>query len=171
MALLHTPAFNPAFTLPAFALPDVAGRVWSAEDCRGPKGLVLAFICNHCPYVQRVARDLAKSATELAKVGVGTAAIMSNDYENYPEDAPDKMAVFAAQHGFTFPYLIDADQALARACGAVCTPDLFGFDADNALVWRGKVEDMEGAMTQVATTGKAPADQPPSLGCSLTWKD
>ncbi len=173
------------FGLPAvdFRLPDLNGRPWSLADIRGPKGTLVMFICNHCPYVQAVVDRLVRDVRDLQALGIGAAAIMSNDVVHYPDDAPDRMRAFAARHGFTFPYLYDESQEVARAYGAVCTPDFFGYDADLGLQYRGRLDasrreagppdarrELFEAMRQVAATGRGPAEQIPSMGCSIKWK-
>ena len=172
------------FDLPAphFALPDVGGRVYGLEELRGPKGLLVMFICNHCPYVKSIADKLVAEADALRGVGVATVAICSNDAEAYPEDGFEKMGEFARAHGFSFPYLHDASQEVAKAYGAVCTPDFFGYNADGGLQYRGRLDasraapgpddlprELFDAMVQVSETGQGPADQVPSIGCSIKW--
>ncbi len=165
-----------------FDLPDTDGASWSLESLRGPNGLVIAFICNHCPYVLAIADRLAMEAAALKEIGVGFAAICSNDAVSHPADSYEKMGEFARRHGFSFPYLHDADQSVARVFGAACTPDFFGFDAELALQYRGRLDDagrserpperreLLEAMAQVAETGKGPAEQTASIGCSIKWK-
>ena len=166
-----------------FHLPDLDGRLWSLADVRGPKGTLVMFICNHCPYVQAVVDRLVRDVRDLQALGVGVAAVMSNDVVHYPEDAPDRMKEFAARHGFTFPYLYDETQEVARAYDAVCTPDFFGYDAGLGLQYRGRLDasrreagppdarrELFEAMRQVAATGRGPAEQVPSMGCSIKWK-
>jgi peroxiredoxin len=168
---------------PGFALPDTAGRVWTLDALRGNRGTLVAFICNHCPYVIAIADRLVRDANDLAVLGVNTVAICSNDPVAYPADAPDRMADFAKAHGFPFPYLHDADQSVARGWGAVCTPDFFGYNADLKLQYRGRLDesrketapegvrrDLFEAMKQVAQTGHGPKEQIPSMGCSIKWK-
>lgn len=166
----------------AFDLPGVDGKRYTPASARGPNGLVVLFICNHCPYVQAVAGRIAQDAKELAAQGVGTIAISSNDAATYPEDSFANMKLFAQRHGFTFPYVYDESQAIAREYGAVCTPDPFGFDRDLELVYRGRIDDsgrtpnpgarreLFEAMVEVAKTGKATGKQTPSIGCSIKWK-
>ena len=168
---------------PAFSLPGTDGRTWSLDQIRGPKGTVVMFICNHCPYVIAVLDRLAEDMAALAEIGVGSAAICSNDAVNYPADSFDRMVEMAESRRFPFPYLHDADQSVARAWDAVCTPDFFGFDADLGLQYRGRLDaarldapapglrrDLLEAMRQVAETGKGPAEQIASMGCSIKWK-
>lgn len=165
-------------------LQSVDGETLSIFDQAGPNGLVIAFICNHCPYVKAVIARVVRDANDLAKAGVGFIAISSNDVTAYPEDSFENMKLFAKQHAFTFPYLYDEDQSVARAYGAACTPDFFGFNKDLKLQYRGRLDtskreagdsdlrrDLYLAMRQVAETGNAPKDQIASIGCSIKWKD
>jgi len=165
-------------------LPGVDGRNHRIFDHAGRNGLVVAFICNHCPYVKAVIDRIVRDATELKDHGVGFVAISSNDVEAYPQDSFPEMARFAASHGFTFPYLFDADQTVARAYGAVCTPDFFGYNGALELQYRGRLDasrretgpgdlrrDLFEAMRDIARTGKGPRDQVASIGCSIKWKD
>ena len=165
-------------------LPGVDGKAHRIFDCRGENGLLVAFICNHCPYVKAVIDRLVRDARDLAAIGIGTVAISSNDVEAYPQDSFDNMERFAEAHGFAFPYLYDGDQRVARDYGAVCTPDFFGFDRDLKLQYRGRIDasrkeqapegtrrDLFEAMRQVAETGEGPREQIPSIGCSIKWKD
>ncbi|MEO0637993.1 MAG: thioredoxin family protein, partial [Pseudomonadota bacterium] len=142
MALLNTPP--PALGTPApgfsLATADGAQKV-SLEGAMGSNGLVVAFVCNHCPYVLAVAERMVADFHTLQAEGVGVVAIMSNDWRIVPDDAPDKMVSFAAQYGFNFPYLVDETQAIAQAYGAVCTPDFFGYDSDGKLAYRGRLDD------------------------------
>lgn len=168
---------------PDFDLPGIDGRRWTLADVRGPAGTVVLFICNHCPFVKAVAGRLAEDAVELKAAGIGVVAIMPNDAVAYPADSFDQMKEFALEHRFGFPYLIDESQDVARAYGAVCTPDVFGYDADLKLAYRGRIDaagrhapaeplrrDLVEAMREIARTGKGPADQPASIGCSIKWK-
>ena len=169
-------------TAPTFALPDPEGSVHTLEQVMGERGLLVAFICNHCPYVVAVIDRLVVDAAVLKEEGVNTVAIMSNDYATYTDDSPDKMMQFAARHGFGFPYLVDETQDVARAWGAVCTPDFFGLNAAGELQYRGRIDDAKmgdadgrtpellNAMRQIAATGKGPAEQFPSMGCSVKWR-
>lgn len=183
MAALNPPLCNFGWKAPDFDLPGTDGRRHSLEALHGPKGLVVVFICNHCPFVQAVVDRLVRDARDLAAKGIGFAAISSNDVAAYPEDGFAEMGEFARRHGFSFPYLYDEDQSVARAYGAVCTPDFFGFNADLELQYRGRLDDtgrntprpdarreLYEAMTLVADTGRGPADQVASIGCSLKWK-
>ena len=168
---------------PDFRLPATDGRTYALKDVSGEKGAVIVFICNHCPYVKAVIGRLTADARLLIGEGVGFAAICSNDAASYPEDSFDKMREFAKRHEFPFPYLHDETQDVARAYGAVCTPDFFGFDRDLKLKYRGRLDEgrtappppgarreLVEAMRAIATTGLAPAEQVPSIGCSIKWK-
>lgn len=168
---------------PDFRLPGVDGRLHALSELRGERGTLVAFICNHCPYVIAIADRLADEARALAALGVATVAICSNDAQAYPEDGFDRMGAFAQKHGFGFPYLHDATQAVARAYGAVCTPDFFGFDRALDLQYRGRLDEsgrgparpgarreLHEAMQAVAETGRGPAAQTPSIGCSIKWR-
>jgi peroxiredoxin len=167
---------------PDFLLPATDGRSYGLHDIKGQNGTLIVFICNHCPYVKAVIDRLARDAAELAGLGIGTAAISSNDAVAYPEDSFDNMKRFAAEHRLPFPYLYDESQDVARAHGAVCTPDFFGFNADLGLQYRGRLDesrkqgspgarrDLFEAMKQVAQTGQGPREQVPSIGCSIKWK-
>ena len=163
-------------------LPGTDGRMHSLVGHRGENGLVVAFICNHCPYVVAVVARMVRDAEALAKRGIGFVAICSNDAEAYPADSFENMQRFAAEHGLAFPYLHDADQSLARAYDAVCTPDFFGFNKDLELQYRGRLDasrrdtgpadlkrDLHDAMIMVAETGQGPREQVPSMGCSIKW--
>jgi len=167
---------------PDFALPGTDGRSWRYADAIGPAGLVVMFIC-HCPYVKAVVDRIVRDAGALREAGIGAVAISSNDAVAYPEDSFDRMQEFAQQHGFDFSYLYDASQQVARAYGAVCTPDFFGFDRERVLQYRGRLDasgrlpatpdtrrELYEAMLQVARTGRGPDVQNPSIGCSIKWK-
>lgn len=166
-----------------FRLKGVDGKDWSLADARGPRGTLVMFICNHCPYVKAVIGRIVREATALKAHGIGCVAIMSNDTVSHPEDGVDAMARFAEQHGFPFPYLLDETQAVARAYGAVCTPDFFGYNAADELQYRGRLDasrtqlvpdaprELYHAMVCVAESGHGPADQIPSMGCGIKWRD
>jgi len=182
MAALETPRVTPGGKAVDFHLKGTDEKVYTLADVRGPKGLLVMFICNHCPFVQAIASKLTRDTKDLAAIGIGSVAIMSNDTVAYPEDSFDNMVRFKQKHGFPFPYLIDATQEVAKAYDAVCTPDFFGFDADLTLRYRGRLDasgrnQLEGAkrelfeaMRQVAEAGQAPAEQVPSIGCSIKWR-
>ncbi len=169
---------------PDATLPGTDGRTHSILGQAGPNGLVVAFICNHCPYVKAVIARIVRDASDLRAHGIGFVAVSSNDAVAYPEDSFDNMKVFAKANTFTFPYLYDEDQKVARAWDAVCTPDFFGFNAKGELQYRGRLDesrreagpanarrDLYEAMLQVARTGEGPREQIASMGCSIKWKD
>jgi peroxiredoxin len=165
-----------------FDLPGVDGRRHTRDSARGDRGLLVMFLANHCPYVRTIAAKIARDTDALAAVGIGSIAIMSNDASAYPEDSFDNMKRFAAEHRFNFPYVIDESQDVARAYDAGCTPEFFGFDADLALAYRGRLDasgrspdpnarrELYEAMVQVATSGRAPVEQVPAIGCSIKWR-
>lgn len=179
--LLNTPLCDFGWKAPDFTLCDPDGRSYDMSSQVGEKGLLIAFICNHCPYVKAIADRLAADARTLQAEGVNVLAVMSNDYQDVPADAPPQMKQFAQQHGFTFPYLVDEDQTVGRSYGAVCTPDFFGLNSDGELQYRGRLDDARmgdasdrtpellNAMRQIADTGNGPAEQTPSMGCSIKW--
>jgi len=165
-----------------FALKGIDGKTYSLADVRGPKGTLVVFISNHCPYVKASINRIVAEAKSLREIGVGTIAIMPNDTKTYREDSFDDMKAFAAKHGFTFPYVIDETQKVARAYDAQCTPDFFGFNAQDELQYRGRLDasriqpaanarrDLFEAMKQAAETGSGPREQFPSMGCSIKWR-
>lgn len=166
-----------------FSLPGTDGKTHTLGDISGPNGTLVMFICNHCPYVLAVLDRIIRDARDLSALGIGVAAISSNDATAYPQDRFDKMAELARDRDFPFPYLHDADQSVARAYGAVCTPDFFGFDPNGGLQYRGRLDasrkaagpadlrrDLFEAMRQIAKTGLGPPDQIASMGCSIKWK-
>ncbi|MCU7796279.1 MAG: thioredoxin family protein [Candidatus Thiodiazotropha sp. (ex Myrtea spinifera)] len=184
MVSLETPICDFDLPAPDFSLPGVDGRVWSLQDCMGEKGLLVMFICNHCPYVKAVQQRIARDVHELMPLGVNAVAIMSNDPHEYPEDSFENMQQVAVQHGYPFPYLLDETQDVAKAYGAVCTPDFFGYNVDAKLQYRGRLDesrketagpdvrrDLFEAMKQVAETGHGPREQIPSMGCSIKWRE
>ena len=180
--LLDTPICEFGLKAPAFNLPDPDGKMHSLDDVMGEKGLLVAFICNHCPYVKAIIDRLVEDAAALQAEGVGVVAIMPNDFTKVPADSPAEMRKFAEQHGMPFPYLVDETQEVGRAYDAVCTPDFFGYNAKGELQYRGRLDDagkggdasnrtpeLLDAMRQVAGTGKGPGNQSPSMGCSIKW--
>jgi len=184
MASTQPPVCDFGAPAPDFSLPDTRGHQHSRDSLMGEKGMVLMFICNHCPYVIAIAQKLARDGKELQEMGFGVAAICANDAEVYPADSFENMAPFAAKYGFSFPYLHDESQAVAKAYGAVCTPDFFGYNAKGELQFRGRLDgsgrnpspdntprELIEAMALVAETGHGPAVQTPSIGCSIKWKD
>lgn len=170
---------------PDFTLMDtVSGGQLNLADCAGERGTLVMFICNHCPYVLAVLDRIVRDAKELQAMGIGVVAISSNDVAAYPQDGPDHMSTLAQEHGFTFPYLYDETQEVARAYDAACTPDFFGFNAQGGLQYRGRLDasrkeaaepdvrrDLFEAMAQIAQTGQGPREQIASMGCSIKWKD
>ncbi len=165
-----------------FALESVDGESYTLERVRGPKGTLVMFICNHCPYVKSVIGRIAWEAKALQALGIGVIAINANDPEAYPEDSFANMKEFVARHGLGFPYVVDRTQEVGRAYGAVCTPDFFGFDKDLELQYRGRLDEskttlvagarreLHEAMVQIAETGRGPAEQIASMGCSIKWR-
>jgi peroxiredoxin len=165
-----------------FDLPGVDGKRYALASTRGPNGVLVMFICNHCPYVKAVLDHLVRDCTELAAHGIGAVAIMSNDPAEYSEDSFDNMQRVARERKFSFPYVFDESQQVARSYGAVCTPDFFGFNAQLGLQYRGRLDasrtspvpgarrDLFEAMVAVAKTGQGPKEQVPSIGCSIKWR-
>ena len=165
-----------------FQLEGIDGKTYGLEDVRGPKGTLVMFICNHCPYVKSVISRIVSDVAALRAKGIGAIAIMANDTESYPEDSFENMKAFAKAHGFSFPYVIDRSQEVARAYDAVCTPDFFGFNAELELQYRGRLDESKTtpvpnarrelfeAMTRIAETGEGPRDQVASMGCSIKWR-
>jgi len=166
-----------------FDLSGVDGRRHTLASARGPNGLLVMFICNHCPYVKAIRARMVRDCRELAGHGIGSIAVMSNDPTEYPEDSFENMRRVAAEEGFTFPYVLDVTQAVAKAYDAVCTPEFFGFNAALELQYHGRLDasktaPVEGAkrelfdaMVEIARTGRGPAEQTTALGCSIKWKD
>ncbi|MEM9302041.1 MAG: thioredoxin family protein [Pseudomonadota bacterium] len=182
MALTYTPDPEIGKSAPAFDLPGVDGRQHSFASVAGKHGTLVMFICNHCPYVKSINERLVEDAKTLQAMGVGVIAIMSNDPTDYPEDSFENMQQVATQFGYPFPYVIDETQAVAKAYGAVCTPDFFGYDAAGKLVYRGRLDaagaepsrgdlkrDLVDAYREFIDTGSMPAEQTPSMGCSIKW--
>lgn len=184
MVSLETPVCE--FGEPAidFSLPGVDGKTWSLAECAGPNGLLVMFICNHCPYVKSIRERIVRDTNELKAMGVNSVAIMSNDPSLNDEDSFGNMKKISDQFGFSFPYLFDEAQTVAKAYGAVCTPDFFGYNGKLELQYRGRLdasrkETAEGdvrrdlflGMKEMAETGSGPTEQIPSMGCSIKWKD
>ena len=168
---------------PAFSLPDPNGKIHSLDDFAGRPALLVAFICNHCPYVKHVAPAFTRLAKEYQGRGVGVIAINANDFEHYPDDSPAKMKEEIAERGYTFPYLVDETQQVARAYRAACTPDFFLFDADRKLVYRGQMDasrpgnnlpvtgkDLRDALDAVLAGRPLAKEQRPSIGCNIKWR-
>ncbi|HAO25127.1 MULTISPECIES: thioredoxin family protein [unclassified Methylophaga] len=180
---LETPVCDFGQAAIDFALPGTDNKIWTPEDCRGENGLLIMFICNHCPYVKAIMDRLIRDTNELKQLGINSVAISANDVADYPEDSFDNMKTVAEQNGFSFPYLYDESQEVAQAYGAVCTPDFFGYNKDLTLQYRGRLDasrkeaapadvrrDLFEAMKQVAQTGHGPEQQIPSMGCSIKWR-
>lgn len=182
MVSLHPPVCDFDQGAINFSLPGVDGKTWTLTDCVGAKGLLVMFICNHCPYVQSIRDRIVRDTDELKQMGINTVAIMSNDPTDYQEDSFENMKKVAEEFNFGFPYLLDETQQIAKAYGAVCTPDFFGYNADLKLQYRGRLDesrkeaaavdvrrDLFEAMKLVTETGKGPFEQIPSMGCSIKW--
>jgi len=182
MVSTETSVCNFGWKAVEFDLPGVDGKRHTLFSARGPNGLLVMFICNHCPYVKAVIDRIVRDAKELAGHGVGSIAIMSNDPADYPEDSFDNMKRVAREKGFPFPYVLDEAQEVAKAYDAVCTPDFFGFNARLELQYRGRLDasrreavpgarrELYEAMLQIARTGEGPREQTPSMGCSIKWR-
>ncbi|MFZ5509814.1 MAG: thioredoxin family protein [Pseudomonadota bacterium] len=182
MVSMTTPICDFGWQAVDFDLPGVDGKRYNLASVRGPNGLLLMFICNHCPYVRAVIDRIVRDCRELKEHGIGSVAIMANDPTDYPEDSFDNMVRVARERDFPFPYLLDETQEVAKAYGAVCTPDFFGFDKDLGLQYRGRLDasrkepvpgarrELFEAMVQVARTGQGPREQFPSMGCSIKWR-
>lgn len=183
MVSTPTPVCNFGWKAVDFDLPGVDGKRYNLASVRGPNGLLVMFICNHCPYVKAVIDRIVRDTQELKQYGIGSIAIMSNDPTDYPEDSWDNMVRIASEKRFPFPYVLDETQEVAKAYGAVCTPDFFGFNANLELQYRGRLDesrketapegvrrDLFEAMKQIAQTGQGPREQIPSIGCSIKWK-
>jgi peroxiredoxin len=181
MVRTETPVPDLGQPAPAFDLPGVDGQQWTLESARGPNGLVVMFVCNHCPYVKAVLDKIIRDARDLQALGIGVIAISANDPTDYPEDSFDNMKRLARERQFPFPYVYDETQEVAKAYGAVCTPDFFGYGKDLKLRYRGRLDasgrnpdpnarrELFEAMRQIATTGETPREQIPSVGCSIKW--
>ncbi len=182
MVSLQPPLCDFGWKARDFDLPGVDGKRYNLAAARGKNGLLVMFICNHCPYVKSIRDRIVRDARELQQHGINTIAIMSNDPADYPEDSFESMQQVAREYGYPFPYVFDETQQVAKDYGAVCTPDFFGFNARLELQYRGRLDasrketapdaarDLFNAMVQVAQTGQGPRDQIPSVGCSIKWK-
>jgi len=182
MALTETPICNFGEPAKNFDLQSTENKKVSLQDIKGEKGTLIMFICNHCPYVKAIIKDIVEDVKYLEGLGIKSAAIMSNDVKNYPDDSFENMISFSKSHNFSFPYLIDSTQVIAKKYGAVCTPDFFGYNNNLELQYRGRIKelknlkpvsagnsDLRKAMKMVANTGKGPEEQIPSMGCSIKW--
>ena len=182
MVLTKTPICNFGEKAKNFNLLSTENKKITLSNVKGENGTLIMFICNHCPYVKAIIKDLVDDVKFLEDLGVKSAGIMSNDVKNYPEDSFENMISFSKLHGFSFPYLIDETQAAAKEYGAVCTPDFFGYNKNLELQYRGRIRelkdlkpvrkndsDLKVAMKMVAETGKGPQNQIPSMGCNIKW--
>ncbi len=183
MVSLETPVCEFDLPIVDFSLPGVDGKIWTPEAARGENGLLVMFICNHCPYVKAIRDRLVRDTKALTEFGVNSVAIMSNDPAEYEEDSFENMQKVSEEFAFPFPYLFDESQQVAKAFGAVCTPDFFGYNRSMQLQYRGRLDssrkeaaaddvrrDLFEAMRQVAQSGRGPEQQIPSIGCSIKWK-
>lgn len=180
--LLDTPICDFGWKAPDFTLSDPEGNSFTMSEHLGERGLLIAFICNHCPYVKAIADRFASDTAELMADGINVLAVMSNDYSYVPDDSPENMKRFSAQYGFQFPYLVDETQEVGKAYGAICTPDFFGLNANGELHYRGRLDDarmgdpagrtreLVDAMRMIADTGEGPREQSASMGCSIKWR-
>ncbi len=182
MSLTKTPICSFGEKIKDFKLLSTENNKVSLNDVRGQNGTLIMFICNHCPYVKAIIQDLVEDAKYLNELGIKSAAIMSNDVKNYPEDSFENMINFSKHYDFSFPYLIDETQEVAKKFNAVCTPDFFGYNKNNELQYRGRIRelknlkpvrnnisDLRTAMELIAKTGKGPKKQIPSMGCNIKW--
>ena len=182
MTLTETPICNFGEKAKNFNLLSTENKQVSLKDIEGENGTLIMFICNHCPYVKAIIKDIVKDAKYLANLGIKATAIMSNDVKNYPEDSFENMISFSKLHNFNFPYLIDGTQQVAKEYGAVCTPDFFGYNKNLELQYRGRIRELKNlkpvqngdsdlllAMKQIATSGAGPKNQIPSMGCNIKW--
>jgi len=180
--LLNTPICDFGWKAPDFTLMDPDGKSFTMSKHLGAKGLLIMFLCNHCPYVQAIAERLADDVKWLKTNGINALAVMSNDYRSVPTDNPPNMKKFAAHFGWNFPYLVDENQSVGKAYNAVCTPDFFGFNKHGDLQYRGRLDDarmgnssnrnkeLVQAMLQIAETEQGPRQQTASVGCSIKWR-
>ena len=182
MVLTKTPICNFGEKTHDFHLKGIDEKNYKLNDCTGINGTIIMFICNHCPYVKAIIKDLVNDTNNLIKLGINSVAIMSNDTKNYPEDSFENMKLFAKENSFNFPYLIDETQEVAKKYGAVCTPDFFGYNGKNELQYRGRIRELKelrpmrsgsselwNAMKMISETQKGPKVQIPSMGCNIKW--
>ena len=182
MSLTKTPICNFGEEAKDFKLLSTENKKVSLDNIKGKNGILIMFICNHCPYVKAVINDIVEDTKYLESLEIKSAAIMSNDVENYPEDSFDNMIAFSKSNNFTFPYLFDETQDVAKNYGAVCTPDFFGYNKNLELQYRGRIRELKNlkpvrkgdsdlkiAMKLIAETGNGPKNQIPSMGCNIKW--
>ena len=182
MVLTKTPICNFGEKANSFKLKGTDSKIHNLEDHLGKNGFLVMFICNHCPYVKAVIKDIVSDCRLMEKEGLKSIAIMSNDTKNYPEDSFENMISFSKKHKFTFPYLLDETQEVAKKYGAVCTPDFFGYNNKLELQYRGRIRELKNlkpvsnsesdllkAMRLIVKTGKGPKNQIPSMGCNIKW--
>ena len=180
---IETPICDFGQKAPDFKLKSTDNKILSLNDIKGDRGTLVMFICNHCPYVKAVTKEIVEDCSELRKIGINAVAICANDAENYPEDSFENMIEFAKKNNFNFPYLSDETQEIAKTYGAVCTPDFFGYNNKLELQYRGRLRELKNltpvkggesdllkAFKQIAKTGNGPEKQVPSAGCSIKWK-
>jgi peroxiredoxin len=182
MSLTETPVYNFGEKIKEFKLLSTEDTFISFKDIKGENGILIMFICNHCPYVKAIIKELVDVTNKLSKLGINSVAIMSNDTNNYPEDSFENMKKFSTINNFKFPYLYDETQEIAKNYGAVCTPDFFGYNKNNELQYRGRIREMKNlkptenandllnAMELIAKTSNGPKQQYPSMGCNIKWK-
>ena len=182
MSLTKTPICDFGKKAETFQLKSTDNKIISLNDIKGDNGTLIMFICNHCPYVKAVIQDIVSDCKELEKHGINSVAICSNDVKNYPEDSFDKMIEFSKNHNFSFPYLHDATQEVAKEYDAVCTPDFFGYNEKLELQYRGRMRELKElkpvrsgdsdlltALKMISKTGNGPKEQIPSMGCNIKW--
>ena len=182
MVLTKTPICNFGEKANSFKLKGTDGKIHKLEDNIGKNGTLIMFICNHCPYVKAVIENIVRDCKSLEQDGLKSLAIMSNDTNNYPDDSFENMISFSKKHGFTFPYLIDETQEIAKKYDAVCTPDFFGYNKNLELNYRGRIRELNDlkpvgsgdsellkSMKLIAKTQQGPKEQYPSMGCSIKW--
>jgi peroxiredoxin len=183
MSLTETPVCNFGEKIKNFSLRSTDEKQLTLADIQGPKGTLIMFICNHCPYVQAIMQETVEIVNEIKKLGISSVAIMSNDTLRYQEDSFDNMKLFKKKYNISFPYLFDETQEIAKSYGAVCTPDFFGYNKDGELQYRGRARELKHltpimekeselllAMKMIASTNKGPLQQYPSMGCNIKWK-
>ena len=182
MSLTKTPICDFGKKAESFKLKSTDNKIISLNDLKGEKGTLIMFICNHCPYVKAIIKDLVEDCKNLKKFGINSVAICSNDVKNYPEDSFENMIIFSKENNFSFPYLHDETQEVAKIYDAVCTPDFFAYNSDLELQYRGRIKQLkdlkpidEGdselfkALTLISKTGQGPVKQYPSMGCNIKW--